>query len=478
MGKGKGMAETTLGKYVGSRGKSIEPAKQPNDWFELYSVPSHPTGLPEIVMGSQIGSNKQVVEPGSVLLCKINPRINRTWVVGAHSENPKIASTEWIVFPPSEDYEPKFLAYYLQQETIRSFLATNASGVGGSLMRVKPSTLSSFPFLLPSSLATQREIVAKLDEQFSRLDAGVAALRRAQANLNRYRASVLKAACEGRLVPTEAELAREEVRRAMEERGEWKPGMDSSLIPLPSSFESGPQLLTRILEERRTSWTGKGKYKAPPPPDTTNLPELPEGWTWATPAQLGDVQLGRQRSPKNISNEYPTKYIRAANITAQGLDLSDVLEMEFRPAERERFTLKPGDLVLSEASGSAAQVGKPALWEEHHPPHCFQNTVIRLRPSMSLVPKYLLVVFKHYYVNGVFSRVAGGVGINHLSADKFASLALALPPLAEQERIVADVERRLSVVAALEFACSADVHRATALKRSLLQATFPRSDTK
>jgi type I restriction enzyme S subunit len=279
----------------------------------------------------------------------------------------------------------------------------------------------------------ERQPTIPLKAVLGAVGAGVAALRRAQSNLKRYRASVLKAACEGRLVPTEAELARQEGR----------------------TYETGAQLLARILEERRTSWSGKGKYKDPTPPDTTKLPELPEGWTWATPAQLGDVQLGRQRSPKNISNEYPTKYIRAANITAQGLDLSDVLEMEFRPAERERFTLKPGDLVLSEASGSAAQVGKPALWEEHHPPHCFQNTVIRL-----------------------FSRVAGGVGINHLSADKFASLVLALPTLAEQERIVADVERRLSVTDALESAFAASLRRSLVVRQAILHTAFSRSGTK
>ena len=113
-------------------------------------------------------------------------------------------------------------------------------------------------------LDEQREIVAEIEKQFTRLEAGVAALRRVQANLKRYRAAVLKAACEGKLVPTEAELARQEGR----------------------TYETGAQLLERILTERRQNWNGKGKYKEPAAPDTTNLPELPEGWTWATVEQL------------------------------------------------------------------------------------------------------------------------------------------------------------------------------------------------
>ena len=108
------------------------------------------------------------------------------------------------------------------------------------------------------------EIVAEIEKQFTRLEAGVAGLRRVQANLKRYRAAVLKAACEGKLVPTEAELARQEGR----------------------TYETGAQLLERILSERRRKWSGKGKYKEPEKPDVINLPSLTAGWTWASPEQL------------------------------------------------------------------------------------------------------------------------------------------------------------------------------------------------
>ena len=125
-------------------------------------------------------------------------------------------------------------------------------------------------------LPEQYRIVAAIETQFTRLDASVAALRRAQANLKRYRASVLKDACEGRLVPIEAELARSE-------------GHD---------YEPAGVLLERILAERRARWESqekrRGKYKEPTSPDTSALPELPEGWVWATVEQviLGDPQNG------------------------------------------------------------------------------------------------------------------------------------------------------------------------------------------
>jgi type I restriction enzyme S subunit len=115
---GKRMA--TLGEFVAKQTKGIIPRQEPNARFELYSVPSYDRGLPEIVTGAEIGSNKQVEREGTVLLCKINPRINRSWVVTSYSLHTKIASTEWITFPPNDQFHPKYLAFYLRQETVPS----------------------------------------------------------------------------------------------------------------------------------------------------------------------------------------------------------------------------------------------------------------------------------------------------------------------------------------------------------------------
>ncbi|MCI0714270.1 MAG: restriction endonuclease, partial [Chloroflexi bacterium] len=138
----------TLGELLTGRGQSLNPSAFPDTMFELYSVPSFDENHPEIISGSEIGSNKQYVEEGMVLLCKINPRINRVWVVGNFSEHEKIASTEWITFPQISGVVPKYLAYYMSQDSFAGFLSLNASGVGGSLMRVKPSTVTSYPFPL------------------------------------------------------------------------------------------------------------------------------------------------------------------------------------------------------------------------------------------------------------------------------------------------------------------------------------------
>ena len=156
------------------------------------------------------------------------------------------------IFPPP-DLDTRFLFWFLRFK--RSELIAQA--VGGAQPNISQGIVRDLKIpLLP--LDQQKRIVAEIEKQFSRLDEAVANLKRVKANLKRYKAAVLKAAVEGRLVETEAEIARREGR----------------------SYETGAQLLQRILETRRSQWQGKGNYKEPSAPDTGELPELPEGWTW------------------------------------------------------------------------------------------------------------------------------------------------------------------------------------------------------
>jgi type I restriction enzyme, S subunit len=179
---------------------------------------------------------------------------------------------------------PKYVLYCLRASERR--LAERATG--STFEAISGRALRDH-LVAVAPLAEQRRIVAEIEKQFTRLEAAVVALKRVQANLKRYRASVLKAACEGRLVPTEAELARAENR----------------------PYETADKLLVRILKERRARWEAdqlakmqaagkapkddkwKAKYREPAPPDTLTLRPLPEGWCWATIQQIADVQLAR-----------------------------------------------------------------------------------------------------------------------------------------------------------------------------------------
>lgn len=176
-----------------------------------------------------------------------------------------------------------------------------------------------------------------------------------------------------------------------------------------------------------------------------NNNELPTGWALVRVDRVGAVRLGRQRSPDKHTGEHATKYLRAANIKPTGLELTDVLEMDFTPAERRVFALRAGDILLTEASGSSSQVGRAALWSDELSDCCYQNTIVRFRPHATL-PDYALAVFRHYAASGIFGRVARGVGIQHLGASRFAELQFPLPPINEQKRIAEAVSQRLAEI--------------------------------
>ncbi|WP_330208497.1 restriction endonuclease subunit S [Pseudomonas sp. Z13] len=175
---------------------------------------------------------------------------------------------------------------------------------------------------------------------------------------------------------------------------------------------------------------------------STSSSQLPPGWTTVRVDEVGTVRLGRQRSPDKHTGNYTTKYLRAANIKPAGLDLTDILVMDFTPTERIVFGLQSGDILLTEASGSSSQVGRAALWNGEIADCCYQNTVIRFRPH-AVTPQYALTVFRHYATSGMFGRVARGVGIQHLGASRFAELTFPLPPIKEQKRVAKAVEDRL-----------------------------------
>src|SRR5690242_19856876 len=98
---------------------------------------------------------------------------------------------------------------------------------------------------------------------------------------------------------------------------------------------------------------------------------LPPGWVHASLQDVADVRLGRQRSPKNHSGPNMRPYLLAANVAWSGLSLNDVKEMNFSREEAERYQLREGDVLVSEASGSIGEVGKPAVWRGQIADCCF-----------------------------------------------------------------------------------------------------------
>lgn len=159
---------TRLNSINQFKSESINPMNNADDLFELYSVPSSEVDYPEIVLGNEIGSTKQLVLKNDVLLCKINPRINRVWYVKKHTDNCLIASSEWIVIR-NEMLLPKYLMWCMRAKYFREYMLSNVSGVGGSLMRAQPKFVNMYPIPLPP-LQEQQRIVEQIESLFAKLD--------------------------------------------------------------------------------------------------------------------------------------------------------------------------------------------------------------------------------------------------------------------------------------------------------------------
>ena len=188
---------TTVGAVNQYDGGSVDPLKEPNKWFELYSVPSSADNYPEIVQGAEIGSSKQEVNKGDVLLCKINPRINRVWRVHQHTEHKLLGSSEWIVIR-NPQINSQYLMWCLRSRYFREYMLSNVSGVGGSLMRAQPKYVQGYPFPLPP-LAEQQRIVDRIESLFAKLDE---AKEKAQTVLDSFetrKAAILHKAFTGEL---------------------------------------------------------------------------------------------------------------------------------------------------------------------------------------------------------------------------------------------------------------------------------------
>ena len=150
------------------KSSTVTPANMPEQLFDLYSVPIFSTLMPEKTQGSEIGSAKQVIKKGDVLLCKINPHLNRVWEITEDSDNVQIASSEWIVVK-SELHHPTFLKWYFNSPKFRSLLSSQVSGVGGSLTRAQPAIVKSYLVPIPP-MEEQERITSAIELWFNSLD--------------------------------------------------------------------------------------------------------------------------------------------------------------------------------------------------------------------------------------------------------------------------------------------------------------------
>lgn len=343
----------------------------------------------------------------------------------------------------SERVLPKFAVYWFSSQEGRSRIEHVASSTSG-LYTLSVSKIGSLELPLPP-LPEQRRIVARIEELFSRLDAGVAALRHAKAQLQRYRQSVLAAAVTG-------ELTRE-----------WREQHPDT--------EPASTLLKRVLDQRRKEWLGKGKYKDPSPLAEGVFAALPPEWAIASLEALTDANrpicYGILMPKDNVPDG--VLYVKVRDMRGDRINLESLQRTTPEIAAKyERASLKEGDLLLS----IRGTYGRVALIPPELDGGNITQDSARLAVSELLSRDYVACAIRSHAIQTHFKNVARGVAVKGVNIGDVKPTPIPIPPLAEQHQIVAEVEARTTAIDHLEAELDRQISRSNRLRRSVLAEAF------
>jgi type I restriction enzyme S subunit len=349
---------------------------------------------------------------------------------------------------------PTYLAFYSSTDSARQHIERNMVSTAGQ-NTVSQQTIASLRIPLPP-LPEQRRIVAKIEELFSELDAGVATLKRIQAALKRYRASVLKAACEGKLVPQDP------------------------------SGEPASQLLERILAERRAKWEeeqrakgkdpAKVKYEEPLPPDVEGLPELPEGWVWSNIERLAEITPNALKAgpfgsalKKEFYTETGYKIYGQEQVIRGDPFYGDYYIDEQRYKALRACAVKPGDVLVS----LVGTIGKVLVLPAGIAAGIINPRLLKLSLDTRMIdPSYLRIYIESHAARHFFSLASHGGTMDILNLKILKQLPIPVPPLAEQKRILNEIEYFTSLTEQIGATVEANLKRAERLRQAILKRAF------
>lgn len=474
-------SDTTLAEVAWNVRMRVKPQERPDlPFIGMDNVEAHTMRLLGTVPASTMKSSAVHFRPDDVLYGRLRPYLNKVLTVGFEG----LASAEFIPLTMPEGVNPQFVQYRLNSAKFVAFTSTIDTG---DRPRVDYGQIGEFELRLPPT-GEQSRIVEAIESYLTRLDDAVATLERVQRNLKRYRASVLKAAVEGRLVPTDAELARAEGR----------------------DYEPASVLLERILKERRCRWieeaaekgrakaeekakkagqawsvennaaaleNGRAKaakqYKEPAAPDTKRIPGLPDTWCWAKLDQLLlFIEGGNSATAQNERTE--RKVLRSSAVRQGWIDFDDFRYLATEAPKKTAPYLEPGDLVFTRLSGSLEYVGNcaevPQLTGRKFE---FPDRIFRGRVAPSLTARYVQHCFAVRKLRRHLEDAAkSAAGHQRIGLDDLRKYQIPLPPMAEQGRISEHVAKVRSVADSTEGGVEVQIRRLSRLRQSILKWAF------
>ena len=190
-------------------------------------------------------------------------------------------------------------------------------------------------------------------------------------------------------------------------------------------------------------------------------------WEMVKLGEVAEMCLGKMLDKNKNKGTYQP-YLRNVNVRWGGFDLDDLLEMKFEESEQDRYGIRKGDLIMCEGG----EPGRCAIWNSDIPNMKIQKALHRIRLNDNVLNKYVYFLFVLYAQNGVLGKYFTGTTIKHLTGQSLKSVEIPLPPLAEQQRIVKEIESRLSQATASETYIENALQQAEALRQSILKKAF------
>lgn len=411
-----GWTETTLGEVAELVGGGT-PSREHPEYFTGHHVWLTPTEIPRNRVTVVSTSREKITDEGlKKSSARLLPKGTVLMTSRASIGYVAIAGTEvttnqgFASFICKDGVYNQYLAYWLLGNV--DFFIGQATGT--TFKEITKSKLRNFSFPLPP-LPEQKRIVTKIEELFTQLEAGTAALERVQAGLNRYKASVLKAAVEGKL------------------------GIQN--------------------DEVRTQDEG----------------QLPEGWKEVEFKEIITSLKNGYFYGRPSSEPIGIPILRISAVRPMSVNYSDLRYVpELKEEDVENYFLSKGDLLFTRYNGNLSLVGACGLVREGSQRVIYPDKLIRVRvQNENALPEYLEIYFSTILARKLIeSKVKSTAGQHGISGGDIKSLSVILPPLEEQRQIVAEVERRLSLAAGVESTLAASLSRAGRLRQSILKSAF------
>jgi len=424
-------------------GDVLEPSKEKVDPLKIGEVPY--IGLEHIDKGtgnlldsgssSEVRSTKSVFHEGDLLYGKLRPYLNKVYLARFDG----ICSTDILVYPEQELISNAFFFYRMLSGDFVRYTSGNVSGVQHPRVNVK--TISQFDLLVPP-LNEQHRIVTKIEELFTNLDAGVEAMKMVHAQIKRYRQAVLKYAFQGKLTAEWREAHKDEVE--------------------PASV-----LLERIREERKKKLGGK--YKEPPAVDTSDLPELPDGWDLA---QLGSISTkivdGTHHTPTYVPNGVPFLSVKDVRNGEVFFDNCKYITMDEHKELIKRCQPEKDDILITK-SGT---IGRIAVNRTDKEFSLFVSVALIKPLANFFLSDYLAFALMHYINQINIQQVIKGGVIKNFHLEDLRLVVVPVAPIAEQQKIVLEVAKHFSVADAITKVVEQSIMQSDRLRQSILKRAF------